>query len=406
MKKKMILTFITEFAVLACGILVYKFAAKMYPGQGFSEYAISRRTLSFLQPLILMGLSIEIPKHVALGGKSSESFFAGGLAILITVALAAGAILNLLPGTASYFMFGSAEHSYLIFPISVMLFGLTLHTACYSYFRGRLTMKPANLLQLINLGIAPMLAFSLAKSVSGVLLATGAAWTATSMLFLAWILHGLSIRHLPGARIFKILLFYGTQRIPGDFGLAALFTLPATFTAHIGGISEGGSVAFSISLLNMIGALFAPLGLILLPQMSAVVKSRDFSTLRKYNRKLLKTVASLGTLIFVGYEVFADIFIRLYLGPNFEGVVYMSKLLMTGSLGYIIYVSMRSVVDAYYERSINARNILITLAFFMILSSGTALFRSVAYVTGCLAFSLLFLGGLTLYEIRRILRHA
>lgn len=406
MKKKMIFTFITEFAVLACGILVYKFAAKFFPGHGFSEYAISRRTLSFLQPLILLGLSVEIPKHVAAGGAGSDYYFAGGLAILSATALAAGILLNSFSGMSAYFMFGSADYHYLVFPITVMLFGLTLHTACYSYFRGRLTMRYANVLQLINLGIAPIAAFAWSKNVAGVLLATGVVWSASSLAFLAFILRGLSLRKFPGTRILAILLYYGSQRIPGDFGLAALFTLPATFTAHIGGIGEGGAVAFAISLLNMIGALFAPLGLILLPHMSAVVKSRDFVMLRNYNRKLLKTVSVLGAAVFIGYEIFADAFISLYLGPDFGKVVYFSKLLMTGSLGYIVYVSMRSVVDAYYERSINARNILITLAFFLVAASGTALFKSVAYVTSCLAASFIFLGGLTLYEIRRILRHA
>jgi O-antigen/teichoic acid export membrane protein len=162
----------------------------------------------------------------------------------------------------------------------------------------------------------------------------------------------------------KELMAYGVHRVPGDFGLSGLFSLPATFASHISGTTIAGYVAFGTSLLNMIGSLFEPLGLILLPKASQLVANNDFKTLKYYILKIFKITFIITFLSIVFFEILADKIIALYLGNFPSDLVMITRLIVIASLGYTIYVAMRSIIDAYYVKPINTKNIFISLMFF------------------------------------------
>jgi O-antigen/teichoic acid export membrane protein len=197
---------------------------------------------------------------------------------------------------------------------------------------------------------------------------------------------------------------YGIQRVPGDFGLSGLFSLPATFTSHISGITIAGYVAFGTSLLNMIGGLFAPLGLILLPKASQLVANNDFKTLKYYILKILKVTFILTILGVVFFEIFADKIIALYLGNFPSDLVMIARLIVIASLGYTIYVAIRSIIDAYYVRAMNTKNIFISLMFFLTMSILTTLVsKSYMFLVVSLVFSIFLLGILTLNKVKELI---
>src|SRR4051812_4974560 len=90
LSKNYILTYITEFAVLISGILVYKLAAGSFGKDGFNEYSICRRTLSFIQPLLIMGFGVGLPRYIAIAAannltKKISSYFYSAFLILAMV---------------------------------------------------------------------------------------------------------------------------------------------------------------------------------------------------------------------------------------------------------------------------------------------------------------------------------
>ena len=92
--KDYIITFIIEFIVLISSVLVYKLASNLPDNTDFSEYAISRRTISFLLPLLIMGLGVGIPRYVAFSVEDAEkqgTFYVSG--IILTLLFAAPLIL-------------------------------------------------------------------------------------------------------------------------------------------------------------------------------------------------------------------------------------------------------------------------------------------------------------------------
>ena len=408
MKKDYIITFITEFIVLVSGILVYKFAADILGKEGFSEYALTRRTISLIHPALLMGLGVGIPRYIAYTSananpKNSDAYFTAGTSTLIMVALTFTFILNLLKDKFAFLIFGSSNYNHLMFPISLMLFGIVLHAACYSYFRGRLLMLRANSLQFINMGMIPLFVFMMGKNVHQVLLISGLLWITISIIYLIFIAKNLTFKGINFFNHTKELLSYGLQRVPGDFGMAALLALPAFFTAHIAGVKEAGFVAFGISLLGIVGSAFAPIGIIFLPKASQIVASKDIGLLKNYVNKILKTTVSftaIGTIIFL---VFADKIINLYLGEGFSDIVLIARIIMIASIAYTVYISMRSVIDAYYVKAVNTINIMISLLLFLSLSALTTLFGW-GYINILVTFivSIFILGFLTLLETRKL----
>lgn len=266
-------------------------------------------------------------------------------------------------------------------------------------------MLKANLLQVVNAGIIPPLALGVSRSIAEALLITGMLWIVVSAGFFLSIAREISRKgrlHVSYGKG-KELIYYGLQRLPADFGMAALLTLPVTFTAHLSGVIEAGYVAFSISLLSMVGSIFSPIGLILLPKASAIVASKDFQRLNNYITSLIKITLGVTVVGLVIFEIFADKIIALYLGENLSGLVLTARLIMISSLSYTVYVSIRSIIDAYYVRAVNTINVIISLMLFVVLSGlSTPSTGQLNPILGCFIVSVFVLGILTLFHARKI----
>src|SRR6267142_157942 len=185
-------TFATEFTVLACQLLTYKLAAHFLGKTGFSEYAVARRTISLIYPLPLLGMAIALPRYIAQATGSgsvagSGRYFAAaawcmGCGLFVCVSL-----MNLFSYAFSYVFFGGKQYANLVLPLSLLLVGLVLHALVYAYFRGNLALRRANILQLINFGLMPLLAFTIFNgSVRAVLSALGILTTLAAAVALAF----------------------------------------------------------------------------------------------------------------------------------------------------------------------------------------------------------------------------
>jgi O-antigen/teichoic acid export membrane protein len=378
-------TFATEFTVLGCQLLTYKLAAHFLGKTGFAEYAIARRTISILYPIVLLGLAVGLPRYIAnaagRGNEESKARYLGatlwcvGLSTLVCVAL-----LNAFSSGLAYLFFGSREYASLILPLSLVVAGWALHAIVYSYFRGMLEMRAANLLQFVNFGLMPLAVFLLySKSVQSLLSALGIlsfAVAGVALLFTPWKAVAKDNRDYV-----KELLRFGIQRVPGDFILMALFALPATIVAHKSGIRAAGFVAFGISMLNVIGSFFSPFGLILLPKAGALLAAGKSRELRRQVWLLTRITLVVSAALAAGIAIGADTLIRLYLGPDFTEGTGILRFLLLAAVPYSLYTVLRNVVDAFHELGVTT----------MILAAGFGIF--------CLGSSVLFTIHTDLYVV-------
>src|SRR5215813_14776424 len=132
-------TFVAELAVMISQIGVYKLAARLLGTEGFSEYAVARRTLAFIYPVALLGMIVALPRFIARHDDSAEregskGYFGAALwCVLITTGLIC-VVGNLFPAQVSGLFFGKSQFAPLVFPLSVMVAGLTFHTVTYAFF--------------------------------------------------------------------------------------------------------------------------------------------------------------------------------------------------------------------------------------------------------------------------------
>jgi O-antigen/teichoic acid export membrane protein len=413
LSKNYILTYITEFAVLISGILVYKLAAGSFGKEGFNEYSICRRTLSFIQPLLIMGLGVGLPRYIAIAAagdlrKKISSYFYSALIIMAIVLLIASLAFMIFDRQLSYLFFGTESYYHLIYPLIIMLCGMVFHSLCYSFFRGEMRMNSANIMQLLNLGLVPMIIFLFGKDIYQVLLLTGLSWLFISAGFFLYIAFNLKPEKDDLFESAKELLRYGLQRVPGDVALGAFFALPTYFIAHYvnDNLDSAGNAAFAISLLNMIGAAFGPICLLLLPQASKAIANRDYSSLQKYSKEILVLTLVVSGLGLVFVEIFASPLITIYMNGNYPGLVEVVRIVMPACVGYAVYISLRSILDAYHVKAVNTRNIFFCFILFTVLVFINQLIGyGYYYILIAFGASLSLLGVLTYIETSKIFKN-
>ena len=290
-----------------------------------------------------------------------------------------------------------------------MIAGMLFHALAYGYLRGKLMMRTANFIQFINLGVVPILGFVFFHSVNNVLLCTGILWVIISLAINLVILFRIEWQKSELRSSSKQLLIYGIQRVPGDLLLAGFLALPAYFIAHIvnDNLKTAGYVAFAMSLLSMAGAAFGPICLMLLPKASLVIMNKDFALLNQYIKKIVFWTTGLTLLGIIFVEVFAKQLISLYLGNAFDDLVLCVRIIMPASFGYTLYISLRSILDAYYVKAVNTKNIIISFLIFFI-SSVVCYFVQWNYFSILYSFvaGMLVMGFLTFYETKKVVKQA
>ncbi|MFZ0731072.1 MAG: MATE family efflux transporter, partial [Candidatus Sulfotelmatobacter sp.] len=211
---------------------------------------------------------------------------------------------------------------------------------------------------------------------------------------------------LPANRETAELLRYGLQRLPGDFILIGLLSVPVIFVAHRSGIEQAGFVAFAISVLSMIGAFFSPFGLILLPKASSLLAAGKKDVLRVHVNRLVQVAIAVSALATVLIFVFARYFIKVYLGVGFEQAVGTMQWVVLGAVPYALFTILRNLIDAFHRNAVTA---VITTGSFALFALGAWLpvghLAASRQVLLALLLGLTALGGAAWVECNRILRH-
>ena len=404
MRRDYVTTFITEALVVAGYLLAFKLVADHLGASGFGEYALARRTLSLLLPLGVVGLDIGITRYVSYASAerspSSAGYVPAGLILMAVAVAILSAVLLVFNGFWAQVFFGSETYATTIISIPPLLAGGSLHVAAYGYLRGLAKIQKANVLMAVNHVIVPVLSIVLfGNSVSGILVAMGVAWTVVSLVPLARL--PLTTAHLR-ERIRELARF-GIPRVPGDVVQLLLFAMPGILVAHAADIRVAGLVAFGVAAVSMIGSALTPVSFVLLPFAARLFAS---GSVRQLRREIIEVVGitMAGTLVLVVLlEVFAGPIVRIYLGPSFSSGVDTLRLTLFGALPWAVYISLRSVIDARHVRPINALNMVISFAAFVVLA---VVLRHVTDDTtaAVLAFvlSLYLLAILTIVEVNRI----
>lgn len=408
-RRDYLITFATEFAVMLSSFLALKLAAVYWGPSGFGEYVILRRALALMYLPVLCGMSLAVTRYVSIarsGGQGSEATYAGGAA-LVTLATSlgfmAGAIL--LRGPMSTLVFGAPDYRDAIAAMSVAVMGLALHGVAYGIARGRFALGRANLLQGLNLALVPLVVFLIpGQSIPRIVGLTGGIWVVVSGAVIARQLLAAPGSSWRGSHLWlhiRQLLGYGLPRVPGEFALGALFMIPVTLAAHRAGVTEAGFLGLGVTVLGMIGAMFAPLGSVLLPAVTTMLIREGQAAVRRHTIRLMLVSVGLAMVVVAGLELLMPWLIREFLGDAFLPAIRVVRIVCLAGVFQVLYVILRNVLDAVETSPLNAKNLTIALAVFL---AGGWFGQDAAGIAGAFALSVALLGVLTVLDVARVLR--
>ncbi len=405
MRVQLAWTMLAELAVMISGVLLLKLAAEFLGPTGFGEYTLSRRAIGLMYLPLVMGLGIAAPRYIAIARAgalprfSGRSFASAALSVGMAPVLIVVAALNVGSSTASVVLFGTPSLEHLVLPASTALTGIALHGIVYAVFRGRSEMGLANVMQLVNIGVVPVVAFlAVEREAAAVLAATGFAWISVSVVALLTL--AVRERRDPaGAAGFgdhlRLLLKFGLPRIPGEFALVGLFAIPALIAVRTQGVVAAGHFSAAMSLVTMASGAFTPVGLIVLPKASALAAMGNVDGVRQMTVRILAAGVLAAGVGVIGGEMLIPALVSWYFGPAFLPAVPVFRVCLVAAIPYIVYVLLRNVLDALDVRAVNSRNLLVALAALLVLCT----FRpTLLWMATSLVASLSLLSVLTIRE--------
>lgn len=399
------LTFATEFVILGCSLGVLKLASAQWGAIGFGEFVIARRAMGWIQLPVLVGLHLALARFVAMaranGQASEEASLIRSAALISAVAIAIMATAMLIvPRATAYVLLGSANALSTLRALVLSIAGLVLHTVAYGALRGRRSTSAANAVQWVALGIVPVGTIVWPGiTVVRYLTVTGLAMIALSAAVIVSLLMNVrAIKSTPAdlrsAR--STLLTYGAPRIPGEVALGALFALPVMIAAHRWGAIVAGQIGLAMSFLQLLGALFSPLGQAMLPTLSARVAEGDVRSVRKIVQWTAVAGIALAALGVAALEVVTPFILSRFFGNQFVSATMIVRVVLLAGVPYGAYVLLRCVLDAVHCQPLNARNLLVALTAFGVVALLTTSPQGMA---AGVAVAMFVLGVRTLHDV-------
>lgn len=400
-------TFLVEFLVLGASLVTLRLAATHWGAAGFGDFVLARRALGWIQLPALLGMHLALARFVAMAEaagefKAAAGYLRGGGQLILASLIGLVALLLVFQTPLAFLLLGNDAATDTIRAVALAVAGLVAHTVAYGALRGRRRTRAANALQALSLGIVPLAVITLPDvTVVRYLTFTGGAMLIAGALVAAAMARGVRDAAPTPAETGVLrseLLAYGAARVPGELALGALFALPVVLAAHRSGAVAAGQIGLALSLLQLIGALFSPLGQAMLPALSARVATGELAAVRRMVRLTALGGVALATVAVVVVVATTPWVLSRFFGPEFVPAAPMVRLVVIAGIPYGMYVLLRAVLDALHCRPLNARNLVMALAIFLVvaLAVGTTVGLALGIVV-----AMSVLGGRTLSDALR-----
>lgn len=353
-------------SMVAC----FKIAAELWGDQGFGEWALARRLLSCLLPLIVCGLDVAIPRYVAIagrgrGGLGAAEIMSGALlftAASVTVVVAAAVSTQREIGAL---FFGDARYASLVSPLCFLIPGYALHILAYAYLRGSSRIAEANLIHVLMHGVFPLVALAThPASPQQAFWRLGALVTTLGLLAAVYAFRRSGMNPIAAPAASRLLVGYGLHRMLAAFGLLLLATLPGTIAANRAGVAQAGFVVFGLSFIGLAGSAAAPLGVTLLPLASGLIAEGRLAELRALYRRLQWIILAGSLAAAALVWLLAARVTALFFGTANEEAAVVLRICAAGAGPYFYFCCMRNFIDAHTESGLNTRNVMIALLAF------------------------------------------
>jgi len=409
-----IITLLAETVVLVTFFVFYRVLLQRYGEEDLGIYALSRRIIAVLIPLVMLGLYEGVGRYIAMVSDEGQKKLVAliGVGVLTLTSVTVVVTLYLLePDESATYLFGSASHRELVRPFAVFLIGLSFHALAHAVLRGMLQIRLVNILQIVSLGVAPLvILFSLDPDMQMLFLVLG--WVHASIAIAVLLVVLLSRKALipwyDALSSVREIMAYSVTRVPNGVIAASLATVGPYLAASHLSMTEVGYLALAFSLLLGLSSFVSPLGFVLLPHLSEMVGRGQLQVIGDKIHILNGALIQLLLFVCTQFYVFSDYLVTLWMGDAYRDAIPVITIVFLSVFFYGYFVATRSVLDAVSAFPINSVNTLISL---LVLLGGVGLFPYMPEEPhGATGYALLFslsvavLGVLTYLSLRHVLK--
>jgi len=364
-------TAFVQLAVTVASFLVVRLIYRRLTAAGVGEYALVRRALYLLQPITLLGITVAVPKFLPAHRNDAERSQIATVGF--TVVMAAAAIVAVAMIAADRLvasaLFGDPLARPLVWSFAGLAIAFTFHSYVYGYFRGLLRMRTANMLDLGNSALAPVIAVLVASRwrMPGLIVTLAVIVSIWTIRCGRPLFHEFSqfARGRHSWYLTRLLLRFGAQRVPGDFALAGLLLGAPLLVAHTSSLIEVGQLAVGQNLLVIPATALTALSIVLLPYVSDRLAAGDVSSIQRNCALLFNAAVDLSCLFAALVFVVAEPIMKLWLGDSMGGAALIVRPLMLAVPLHVLYFVFRSVIDASTSRPLTTLNLLAGLVVFI-----------------------------------------
>jgi len=397
--------YIAQISVLVSSLLVYKLILNYYGFEAFSIYSSIKRILSLLFSINLLGLSTTLTKYISYYFDDKQKIF-----YILLSSIVIFSIPYIL--FTFFFIFFSKDVSQILFHTTkfekfitifpFIIFSQFIYTLIFSYLRATLNIKYLSLTQIIILVFVPIISlllsanlynFFLFSAILSILILLSLSFSIFKSYFIYFRKNNNIIKNIKTTLPF--ILEYSLQRFPADILLNLLLTLPIIILSHKKNYIVSGLFAFTITILQIISYVISPIGTLLLPKTSRAIREKNMYIILKDIKKVVIFVLFFNIFIIICFVTLGNkIIIHFFSGKisNKNMLINQMSIIYFSIIGYSFFISLRSILDALYNKAIVSLILLISLINFLIFS-----FFSIKYafvlsinILGTISFLLVF----------------
>jgi O-antigen/teichoic acid export membrane protein len=393
------ITVLAQAAVAFGGLLLYRLLALELGTGAFAEFSLVKQSVAMVFPVVTVGLVGGLPRYLALprrpAGPTSEAYLGAAIAISGAATAAACGVALSAPGPTAELFFGSSARSHLVPAFAGLLAATSIFYVAYGWFRGLLQLRSGGALQVLGLAVSQPLVVVLFpdEDVATLVLVMAVALAALSVLFVLGPLTRVPIaRNRRSAAAARHELWgYGHRRVPGELAQLALFTLVPLVAAHVATLKDVAYLTAGQQVLSIFSLAVVPLGLVLLPTLTRLW-AEDRGRAAGYVGDVASLAAHVALLLGIQALVYADLAVRAWLGEGFDDARTLVRIVVTPGALFVVYLMLRSTLDAAEVRSFNSRNSLLALLVFGVT---LAAFLGLDVMDPALSVAWAFAAGLT-----------
>lgn len=359
-------TTLSSFVVMLGMVLTISILARTLGPEQFGAYSLARRFISFVIPFTTFGLGITLTRYLAIAGNDElkGAYIHSASLIYIIIAIFSVLLGLIFNKQLILLVFRDLGYSQLYYLSLLMIVGMSFYMLLYSYYRGTDQVTKANSWNALLVGISPL--FIAMLTFYGVRLETIFLLMGLVYFFtigpIVLIFKKLNVILLQLKRIqIKEMLVYSTPRIPGQMFFTGLMAIGPFCAPYFGSISDAGLIAIGQSIFRVMQFTVAGFGFAALPKVSEIFAKGNQSSLESKINDLLEMILQGSLLLVVLCFVWTDVIVSIWLGDKYANAVPIIQIFLFSLCPYLLYVMLRSIIDAVEVKAYNTMNTMIAL---------------------------------------------